>query len=509
MGRYDVSNVIDQLLRQDEAGLKAYIVLRLGGAERLQAVYDEVRQRLARESTELSEKAPSLRAAAYALSRRLAHDNAARESTESIVWLATTDGRPPGYTQVLDRIRSTFDAPAAELLELRYARGLEVEEIQFATGLGAPEVSRQLGAAEMSVEKWRTGLGGSSVSVQTLIFDAFRPSLVPEDKQAASPHTTTARLAHGANIGGHFEVRSTLEEGRFAASYLASDTSVPGESVVLQLFHRAARTLAARSGVIRKLHRIDSVANPSVERNLGYGWHEDRLWRATPRYAGHSLLALVEGGALTPAEAIEIFGPIARGLGALHERGIVHGDLSLERISLVRAGDESTLPLLTGMEVWIAGGGAAGPAVDIRALGLALLYSLEPTTRPAGSPDAREVRVPGSKRVKPFASLLKHALSEQPDKRPSAWEFAKELDRIESALGAQSGRKWINALVAVLAVGVVLLGFAFFVRESRSRLIQEARDGADARTLQSELDAERERGRELERQLEEANKKEP
>lgn len=512
MDRYDATSVIDQLLRQDEAGLKAYVVLRLGGAEHLQAVYEGVREALARESGALTEAAPSLRAAAYAVARRLSRKQAASGSGESIAWLATADGRPPGYTEALDRVRSGLDALAAESLELRHARGLEVDEIRFVTESGASEVGVRLREAEASVSRWLADVKGAGVTIQTLVSDAFRPSLVADDNRAMQTDGPAPRLPHGTSIGGRFEIRSALEEGRAASSYLASDASVPGQSVVVQLFHRSAHTLAARSGAVRKLHRIDAVANPAVERNLSYGWHENRLWRATPRYAGHSLRDLVEERGLSTSEAIEVFAPVARGLGALHDQGVVHGDLSLERIWLVREGDDRTVPVLNGLEVWITGEGAgtATPAEDIHAFAVTLLHALEPTTRAATGGIAGDgIDVPASVRAGPFARLLRRALSARPDERPSGWDLAKELDVIEHGLATRNGRKTLNSVFVGLALVAALVGFIYFLREARVQVIRAARDGADAASLQSELDAERERSRQLELELQKASRPQP
>ena len=546
--QYDVSRVIDQLLRQHEAGIKMYLVCRLGGPERMSEVYGEFRESLARGSSTELHKAPSLPAFAYATARTAAAGQADGGSElagfDAIAWLPTPEGRPPRYAEVLDRLRSELRGEAAEALELRHARGLGVDDIAYVMGLSSAVAAQRLSEGTSIVETLTRTLDPEP-AVDTLVQDAFRPRTDWDPAAETRMRARPPRLTEGVLIGGRFEVSSAAQTGEWASIYLASDSSVPGESVVLHLLHRTAPTTSARKGILRKLRLLQSVVHTSIGRILDYGWHAERLWYATPWYEGHTLEQLALQGALSPSEAIDIFAPLARALSALHEHGVVNREISSANTLILRLGTKGTyetLPLLTGFDSWLLGElsvadeprsiapevakrlaqgadpPAPTPSEDVYALALTLLDSLEPSARLRRDEAwsaflARRaqsaVEVPDSPTVAPFAELLRQALRIKPEGRPSAAQFAAALEDARAEVAEKRARRRLLVPISALAAAVVLLIVTYFVRQSRLRLIDETLEAADAQLLGQELEAERARSRELESRLGRKNQPEP
>ena len=314
--------------------------------------------------------------------------------------------------------------------------------------------------------------------------------------------------------------------------------SIVGHKVALHVFHRPAQTSAARTGMLSKLRLLDSLIHPTLDKTVAYGWHEDRLWYAVAQRQGHTLEALVNKRALSLKEALDIFTPIARGLALLHERGIVHRHVSLSNIRLVQSGAKSsaqTIAQLCGFEGWLSGnttapqnpicvapevakqlsstrmmGGAPTPSEDVFSLGAALLYAMSAKESPKRRDDwdsflgERAKAAPtisDARQLQQFMPLLNRSLSIDPQKRPNAENFAAYLDRLQPRAKDDKRAQQMMALVVALIATLSILTIAYFVRESRRDLIQEAYDATESQVLRQELEAERARSKALEKGL--------
>ncbi|SCX49721.1 Serine/threonine protein kinase [Klenkia marina] len=170
--------------------------------------------------------------------------------------------------------------------------------------------------------------------------------------------------------------------------------------------------------------------------------------------AGGSLAALLAArGRLRPGEVVTAIAPVAAALAHVHERGIVHGDLSPGNVVLTAEGR----PVLTDLGVArpvgapgsgevtppyvdpvVARGGAAGPASDVFGVAAAAFHALTgiPPWNAAGPGGTLAVaasgQVPDLALLAPEApedlvAVVSRGLSPQPHLRGSAAEFALDL----------------------------------------------------------------------------------
>ncbi len=515
-----------------------YLVCRLGGAERLSRAYDSFGELLSKGASNELQKAPSLAAYAYAMARRAAsqQDEDSRADLSSIPWVPTPQDGSPRYGEVLDRLRSQLPSDIAEAMELHFARGLSADEVAYVMGTSPPIAVQSIADGTKLAESIASGPDWE-LNLDRLVRDAFQPRTVSDSMDAKRLHARPTRLAEGSLIGGRFEVSSAGHTRASGSIYLAEDSSVPGQSVILHLLHRTVPTTAARNGMLRKMRLLGSVVHASIGRILDYGWHADRLWYATPWYEGHTLEQLVQQGSLSPIEAIDIFVPLAGALSAMHQQGVVHRDITESKILILRVGTKGAyeaLPLLTGFDSWLLGEvpmadepralapevakrvsqgaetGAAAPGEDVFALALALLRSLDSSARrkteePWSAFLARRagssVEVGDSARVAPFARTLRRALSLNPEERPTAAELAKALEEAKPRVAEDRSRRGLLVPLAIVVAAAALILVTYFVRQSRLRLIDETHKAADAEVLEEELEAERARSKQLEEQL--------
>jgi len=170
--------------------------------------------------------------------------------------------------------------------------------------------------------------------------------------------------------------------------------------------------------------------------------------------AGGSLAALLAArGRLRPGEVVTAIAPVASALAHVHERGIVHGDLSPGNVVLTAEGR----PVLTDLGVAraagdpdsgevtppyvdpvVARGGAAGPASDVFGVAAAAFHALTgiPPWNAAGPGGTLAVaasgQLPDLALLAPEApaelvAVVSRGLSPHPHLRGTAAEFALDL----------------------------------------------------------------------------------
>lgn len=198
----------------------------------------------------------------------------------------------------------------------------------------------------------------------------------------------------GKLFGGRYVLREPVGEGGMAVVWRAFDTHLKRD-VALKLLHEHVRPVD-RQRFGREIRTLAQLSHPGVVAIFDLGEHDGQLYFT---------MELLEGGPIftmgpledTP-EDIEHFLEVAReaaaGLGHVHERGLVHRDLTPRNVLLGRDGrprimdfglvyvsDATTDLTRTGYTLGTpqymapeqAQGGAVGPKSDLYAFG-AVLY---------------------------------------------------------------------------------------------------------------------------------------
>ena len=184
------------------------------------------------------------------------------------------------------------------------------------------------------------------------------------------------------------------------------------------------------------LRRID---HPHVVRLIDVVEGDSGLVLVLERAAGGSLAALVGArGGLDPGEVVTVLTPLAGALAELHERGLVHGDVSPGNVLFADDGRPLLGDLGVASLLGVPGdahgtpgyadpaavtGTAPTPAGDMHALAAVGWYALTGQT-----PPPRDQRppllptVPGTPAA--LAALVESGLDVRPDHRPGAVGFA-------------------------------------------------------------------------------------
>jgi len=235
--------------------------------------------------------------------------------------------------------------------------------------------------------------------------ESVRSSFGPFDRvdRSTAPGGTEREMASdalpdvGDVVGGCYRLVRRLGEGMFGRVYLAERTDVKEHRVALKVINRA---VYAGRNVERELVMLAAATHPHIVQLKDHGMTADYVWLTMPLYEGETLEERLERGPLGLREAYEIFLPIARGVQALHARGLRHQDIKPDNIFLATFEDrvhpvlldlgvavERNATFVAGTALYaapeqlIALGGIAGRAeldekMDVYCLGTTLLKAL-------------------------------------------------------------------------------------------------------------------------------------
>ncbi len=472
-----------RLLHEHAEPLRAYLFGRLRNEQKVIDAFYDICLWLNRQSQAELKRAPTHRAAFYRATRGMAlsqieADGGQIGDVSEIPWEAAAREPFAGYAKVVDHVRFGLGDSDLEILELRYARKLSIDEVSYVLDTSQEDVISWLDAGRAWTEVLvREVHPQGFFSTAQVIHDAYQ--LVPAALRKADfgPKRPPPQLAVDTVIGSRYRVSSCIGGGAFAWVYRAHDIQVPGHVVAIKVLHQPARTPASREGAMRELSLIASAFHPSLVQFKDHGWFQERLWFVMPWYHGTTLLEHIERAPMDVFEACRMFAPLARALSAMHAAGVVHQDVKPANIFVAelnspdqsnRSDEHEHLPVLLDLgvaapegDLAIAGtplyfapemaqrmqdAGVSVPItgkVDVFALALSFIHSIEGIPELNEEEWAREDRgaveaflehraasspsVPNSRALKPLRPLLSRCLSKDPDARPSADELAREL----------------------------------------------------------------------------------
>ncbi len=449
-------------------GLRQYLAIRTGSVDHAEHYLAKLRAFVAKTSSDSLIKAPGIRARLYRAARGYIRNASrplpppSRQRLEALPWRALPSAHRSASP--LNGLRFALKAEESELLELRFARELGLEELAFVYGKSTVEIEAQLDAAigDAKAVLRKHGIRHSD-RFGRIVIEAFaleeRPRSHEQDGEGIEP------LPNGTIVGGRYSIEARVGLGAFGDVYRAKDTEVPGHVVALKLLHQAAHSKSAKQASLRELRLIASVFHPSIVQFKDHGWFEERLWFVMPWYDGETLQSRLQREPLSREEALKIFQPLARALAAMHVAGVRHQDVKPENIFLARipgfGGDEVTPVLLdlgvaaTEAEMVVAGTPTYfAPEVaaqfasvekkppvtnkaDVFALALSLRNALEPETQAdvaAGAVDTfieershETPPAPTRHALKYLAPYFERWLNRNAEVRPTADEFAEQL----------------------------------------------------------------------------------
>jgi tRNA A-37 threonylcarbamoyl transferase component Bud32 len=139
------------------------------------------------------------------------------------------------------------------------------------------------------------------------------------------PHPPGSASASLAVIGKYALVR-VLGKGGQATVYQAFHTAL-GQQVVLKLGHHPEPEESERGHLLREARILSELSHPGLARVHDFGFHEGRPYLVMEYVQGQTLQQFARSGAPGPRRAAALVAQLARTVGVLHRRGIIHQDL--------------------------------------------------------------------------------------------------------------------------------------------------------------------------------------
>jgi serine/threonine protein kinase/peroxiredoxin len=307
---------------------------------------------------------------------------------------------------------------------------------------------------------------GRSTDELLRVLDALQSGgLCPGDwTEGQAPIDPSQTLAPGRVIG-QFRIEAILGSGAFGTVFRAWDVMLE-RRVALKVMRTGGT--GPPGSLLMEARTAAGLNHPNVCIVYAVDTGEVAPMIVMEYIDGQSLSAVLENGALTPRQAVDIGRQIALGMAAAHAQGIVHGDLKPANIlvtptdgvkitdfGLARrirprfaqlSPNETTdwrpqeTQGISGTPTYMAPeqarGGAVTPASDVFALGL-ILFEMVTGRRAIQGDNILEVLRSvdqvdpvrcAAETPEPFAAILRRALVREPlNRRSTMAEIAEEL----------------------------------------------------------------------------------
>jgi serine/threonine protein kinase len=135
-------------------------------------------------------------------------------------------------------------------------------------------------------------------------------------------------------LGGRFRVLSHLGGGGMSEVYLAEQLSL-GRKVALKVLKR---DLGKQPSMAERFKReamlLSTVEHPAVVRVIDFESSPEATVLVLELAEGETLERVLKQGPLSPARAVPVLAQIAEGLGAIHEKGVIHRDIKPQNVVL-------------------------------------------------------------------------------------------------------------------------------------------------------------------------------
>jgi serine/threonine protein kinase len=255
-------------------------------------------------------------------------------------------------------------------------------------------------------------------------------------------------------LDGRFRVDSVLGLSSATEAYVAEQVSL-ARKVTLKVIRP---DLGVRDAVgerfDREVRRLAAVDHSGVVRVIDSGQAEKVLYLVTELVDGKPLAKELGAEPMMPERAAELISQLAESLAAVHEKGLIHGELRPESVTLVKTarGEQAKLSdfgiarlvdadspdermtvvaRTLGPVEYLApeqlAGANAGAASDVYALGV-IAYRMLSGALPFSSPTVRKPKplleaAPHLSDAAKLCDVVMRCLAEDPKARPSASEL--------------------------------------------------------------------------------------
>jgi serine/threonine protein kinase len=148
----------------------------------------------------------------------------------------------------------------------------------------------------------------------------------------------------GETIGEEYRVEQLLGRGGFGEVYACHDLSLD-RRVAVKVLHAAANQEKELKRFLAEGKILASLNHPNVVHINRLGYHQDLPYIVMEYIDGRPLREFLDGSNASLTQGLEYMRQVAAGLGAIHEKGIVHRDLSANNIMITRDGVAKILDL--------------------------------------------------------------------------------------------------------------------------------------------------------------------
>jgi len=146
----------------------------------------------------------------------------------------------------------------------------------------------------------------------------------------------------GTVIDGRYRLDATLGRGGMGLVYRATHVGLRRQVAVKILHPSLAASPEVRNRFEREALAVGRVDHPNCVATYDVGRLADgSLYLAMELLEGRSLADVLEAeGQIAPGRALHILGHMLRGLGSIHQAGLIHRDIKPENIFLIRQGED-------------------------------------------------------------------------------------------------------------------------------------------------------------------------
>lgn len=237
--------------------------------------------------------------------------------------------------------------------------------------------AERIGRGELDVTVPQSGMGEVSTLAQAFagmvgelrekaqLEAALAELRLPRDT-AADPSSTGdgSGFRPGEVLGGRYEIAEVLGEGGMGTVYRAQDRMIGGDVAVKCLKPDVAEGSEGVALLKEELRLARQITHVNVVRVHDFGETSQARFFTMEYVAGQTLRELLDrGGRMAITPALQIGKQICRGLAAVHQAGIVHGDLKPQNVIVVGTGVAKLMDFgVARLRTWTAATGtpAAG-----------------------------------------------------------------------------------------------------------------------------------------------------